>query len=191
MGILEDGSGNGFSAKVNSDKEVATFSQAIRQADLRALNGKKFITLTGSVNVPNTSGSIYPIFDFLNIGQRKVVLTDFYLSWNKSTPIQINVGATSALATGNNTALAIGNLDSANSAVPSDVSFQRWNESGAGMTYASTPTYGHFYSLAMEKSPWVLSNYNIWGPGSGASVGVKAEEAGVFTLIFDFIMEDL
>ena len=192
MSILEDGRGNSFKAGVNKEGEVKTFSQIIRQRDLKSLQAKTFFTFTGSINITgDTGGTPVPIFDFLNGTQQRIVMSSIFYSWNKLTSTQINIAAISAIATGANTAIPIINNENGNLTVPTDIDFQKWDGTGSGMTYAISPFYSHFYSLSRENSPYLLEVYNIWNPASGASVAINAEEAGVFTLIFTFHLEDL
>jgi len=180
-GIIIDGSGKGFNAKVNQRQELQVQSRAIPHAALKCVRGEVFLVSTPWRNIDSTGGRlIWMLFSdpvkYLVIEQLMIAWDGGSTNYNKPLEVEYILGdsapttGTAAWAAANTNSLSTNELDA---------TLLVWDgTTGSGMTGHTPGAAAGRLQAAPGYTSSLVEGKMIVGSGMTLSVNVKAPETG-------------
>jgi hypothetical protein len=177
MKIL-DGTGLGYSAKVDSDNRLYVNSVDSGKLLHNSKDGaQSFMATTDVLTV--TSTAEHHVLYISNPTTENFFFSDFWLSynggsttWNKTAAIRFKGGATAPSA--NSTLIGFGNLNTG-SANQSGLTVYKWNGTGVGMTL--TATTAGMVTISRDGKYFPFEGF-ILAPGQAIAMSFECEEIG-------------
>ena len=191
--MIKDGTGRGYLAGVNTSNRVDVSAASSPRIYYESRDRENaFGITTPALTVTATGGKVLYVKN--TSSTQNMVVTDIRPSWNGGTTssdtalvfqIWFGDGAPSA----NNTAGAAGNLNrSSNNTF--DLTVQYWNETGHGMTMATSGSAGLTTILAQGSTRLDIGGAIIIGANDTISINMKGEEIGEAVVIIRGFMEE-
>jgi hypothetical protein len=185
---LEDGTGQGFLAKVGTDNKVYTFSTTFpRIADVSDNKQQAYSFASDLLSsVPASQAAVSRVVNDSTTSD--LIITNIYISYNGGDTnhnraahwaLYSSMSAPSA----NDTAGSAENLNTITSA-PADVTFRVWDGVGSGMTVASNGTLLSDIIVGQGSFNWDFQDSLIIAPTRNVGITVAAEEIGDASVTF-------
>ena len=188
MGLfIEDGTGNGNIAKVDSRNRIVTHAICKNEMMAHAEEGDAYIIATPRLTVTTSEGAILWIKnnDNRNLYIDRVLIMANGGNTNYNRPMEFGLSYGRAVPTANMTAIVAKNMNEA-SAKTADVDSYCWDEVGTGMTIGSADssllgfTSPYFYELDLAGTMMLGQSNTI----TASLKGIEEIEASVMITFF-------